>query len=305
MNLFLTFDLKYAQHAIVMLRSLFDNNPKEVFSFFIYTDNKEEIGKLINSEFEDENFSLAFINYEFESLPKLKNRYYHNDYYKIIYTRLNIGELLPQLDRILSIDVDVIINGSIREFYDVELAEDELFAAVAEVRPSSYQKFGVEPPYRKSKTNFNCGVMLIDLNKWRDWNASATATQHIIKYESILGAPTQDTLNPLFYNNWKIVSPKYNLHHFYLLYPFDYNDLPYKKEEIDSAIKSPIIIHFTGSMNPWNYLDIHPYRPLYWKYLSRTSFKDYKPNDKTLKNFLIKNKRYLSVKFKKAIKSLN
>lgn len=305
MNLFLTFDRKYTQHAVVMLRSLFDNHTGQFFSLFIYSDDRKEIEELLKNEFEIENFELNFIDYKYDSLPKLNNRYYPEDYYKIIYTRLHIGDLLPQIDRVLSIDVDVVINGNIKEFYDIELNDDELFAAVSEVRKSSFKKFGIEPSQRNSMTNFNCGVMLIDLNKWRAWDVSTKTTEHIIKYEEILGAPTQDTLNPLYYNNWKIVSPKYNLHHFYLLYPFKSRDLPYSKREIQAAIKSPVIIHYTGSMSPWNYLDIHPYKYLYWKYLKRTSFKNYQTSDRSFKNFIIKYRRYLSVKIKKAMNNFS
>ncbi|MFY0592602.1 glycosyltransferase family 8 protein [Roseivirga sp.] len=301
MNLFLTFDRNYTQHAVVMLRSLFDNHSGQRFDLFIYSEDQDEIERLLKKEFHGENFGLSFIDYKYESLPKLTNRYYNENYYKIIYTRLHIGELLPDLDRVLSIDVDIIVNGSIEEFYNTELNEDQLFAGVAEVRKSEFSKFGIHPEHRNSETNFNCGVLLIDLKKWREWGVSEKTTAHIIKNEKILGAPTQDTLNPLYYNNWKIASPKYNLHHFYLLFPFKIKDLPYSLEEVKVATKNPVIIHYTGSMNPWNYLDIHPYRKLYWKYLKRTSFRDYEPIDRNFKNMIIKYRRLLMVKTQKLI----
>lgn len=296
MNLLLTFDRNFLQHGVVMLRSLFYNNPSADFNIYVYTEDKEEVSEKLSTEFEQESVVFTYLDFDQSRFPKLKTKFHYGEgYYKIIYLRLNIGEVLPDLNRILLIDVDLIVNGDIREFYEQDLKESELMAAVAEVRPSNFKKFGIEPEKRNAKTNFNCGVTLVDLKKWRDWGVSKKAVDHIIKYEDILAAPTQDTLNPLFYNNWKICLPKYNLHHFYLQYPFKVEDLPYTKDEIKDSIENPIIVHYSGAMRPWEYLDINPYSYLYWKYLNMTSYKGYKYKDKNLKNILIRYRRLLSV----------
>jgi lipopolysaccharide biosynthesis glycosyltransferase len=298
-NILTTFDQDFLQHAVVMLRSLFYNHPLQEFNLFIYTDNKLKTEEKLLEEFQNDKVTFCYIDFNPDQFPSIKTKFHYGEnYYKIIYLRLNIGELLPDQDRILLLDTDLVIDGDITDFYHQDLEEDHLFAAVAEVRKSNFNKFGIEATDRKIKTNFNGGVLLIDLQKWRLWGASKISMNHIIKFQDILGAPTQDTLNPLFYNNWKVCSPKFNLHHYYLLFPFKPLDLPYSKEVLDEAISKPLVIHFSGNMRPWHYLNINPFTKKYWDYLAMTSFRDYKVTDRNLKNWALKYFRMIKVKLK-------
>lgn len=297
MNILVTFDQAFLQHAVVMIRSLVYNHPNQLITIYIYTDDIGKTDSKLSEEFAIDQVKFNYIDFDYSIYPPLKTKFHYGEqYYKIIYLRLNIGEILSELDRILLLDTDLVVDGDLSQFYNQSLADNELLAAIAEVRPSSFRKFGIEPEHRNSKTNFNCGVSLIDLKKWREWGVSRKSMEHILKYEEILGAPTQDTLNPLFYNNWKICSPKYNLHHYYLLYPFKLEDLPYSKRTLKDAIENPVVIHFSGSMRPWDYLDINPLSKRYWYYLKMTIYKDYKSEDRSLRNFTLKWLRFLKVK---------
>jgi len=288
-NILSTFDLNFLQHAVVMIRSLVENHKEDDIQLYIYTDDKERVSAKLDAEFGQERIHFNFLDFDHTQFPRIRTKFHYGEnYYKILYLRLNVGNILPDLDRVLLLDTDLVVDGNLKEFYGQELAEDEMFAAVAEVRPSSFDKFGVYPDYRKAKTNFNGGVMLIDLVKWRAWGASEKCMNHVIKNEQKLAAPSQDTLNPLYYNNWKICSPKYNLHHFYLQYPFVYEDLPYSKQEVNQAILNPIVIHFSGSMRPWHYLDLNPYSKKYWSYLKQTTYHQRKRENKSLKTFFLK-----------------
>lgn len=300
MNILVTFDQTFLQHAVVMIRSLVYNHTNQRITIYIYTDDINKTDSKLSEEFSNDQVEFEYIDFDHSKYPLLKTKFHYGEqYYKIIYLRLNIGEVLSDLDRILLLDTDLVVDGDLSEFYNQSLADNQLLAAIAELRPSNFKKFGIEPEHRNSKTNFNCGVSLIDLKKWREWGVSRKSMEHIIKYEEILGAPTQDTLNPLFYNNWKICSPKYNLHHYYLLYPFKLEDLPYSKETLRDAIKNPIVIHFSGRMRPWEYLDINPLSKRYWRYLKMTSYTGYTVEDRSLKNLALKTLRKLKVRWKR------
>lgn len=296
MNILVTFDQTFLQHAVVMIRSLVYNHTDLAFTIYVYTDDVSKTDSKLSREFANDHVKFKYIDFDHSKYPPLKTKFHYGEqYYKIIYLRLNIGEILSDLDRILLLDTDLVVDGDLSEFYNQSLADNELLAAIAEVRPSNFRKFSIEPEHRNSKTNFNCGASLIDLKKWREWGVSGQSMEHILKYEEILGAPTQDTLNPLFYNNWKICSPKYNLHHYYLLYPFQMEDLPYSQRTLKDAIENPVVIHYSGSMRPWDYLDINPLSKRYWHYLRMTTYSGYTVNDKSLKNFLLKTFRKLKV----------
>jgi lipopolysaccharide biosynthesis glycosyltransferase len=50
----------------------------------------------------------------------------------------------------------------------------------------------------------------------------------------------------------------------------------------------PLIIHFSGSSKPWHYLNEHPYKSEYWKYLQLTDYKNIKFEKITPKKILKK-----------------
>ncbi|MFT7156250.1 MAG: lipopolysaccharide biosynthesis glycosyltransferase, partial [Parvicella sp.] len=132
-NILTTFDQDFLQHAVVMLRSLFYNHPLQEFNLFIYTDNKLKTEEKLLEEFQNDKVTFCYIDFNPDQFPSIKTKFHYGEnYYKIIYLRLNIGELLPDQDRILLLDTDLVIDGDITDFYHQDLEEDHLFAAVAE-----------------------------------------------------------------------------------------------------------------------------------------------------------------------------
>jgi lipopolysaccharide biosynthesis glycosyltransferase len=73
-----------------------------------------------------------------------------------------------------------------------------------------------------------------------------------------------------------------------LILPEEYN---YLTSYCNSAhnVVNPVVIHYTGKSKPWQYMDRHPYKDKYYKYLDRSSWKGYRPEDATWGNFFRKN----------------
>ena len=63
----------------------------------------------------------------------------------------------------------------------------------------------------------------------------------------------------------------------------------YDEREMNDAIQDPFIIHYTNSSKPWDYMNDHPYKSEYWKYLAKTPFSSYSPLDYNLVNMVKKN----------------
>lgn len=73
--------------------------------------------------------------------------------------RVAVCHLLPDLDRILYLDVDTIVDGDIGELFEMDL-KDNYFAGVEE----TYRKFPMQHYY-------NAGVLVFNLEKMRDGKA--------------------------------------------------------------------------------------------------------------------------------------
>jgi len=94
----------------------------------------------------------------------------------------------------------------------------------------------------------------------------------------------QDGLNATLINKWKELNPSWNLitRLFYYKYIYLIKPPNYEKDNIFEITKNPKIIHYAGFIKPWFFLDPSPYKPIYWKYLKETPWKDYKYPDKNL-----------------------
>jgi lipopolysaccharide biosynthesis glycosyltransferase len=130
-----------------------------------------------------------------------------------------------------------------------------------------------------AKKYFNAGVMLLNLKAWRENNLSRNLILTAKKYMDKLLWWDQDVLNIYLFDKWQ-------------QFPSGYNEKGITKR----LNVMPVIIHYAGNSKPWHYLNNHPYKELYWKYLRLSSFKNYKYPDFSIKNIvrrLLFGKRYM------------
>lgn len=273
-NILLTLDKKYIQHLHVMLVSLFENNKEESFIIHIFSDNlsnevQDKIQELINQYGQNSVFYDISINHIKHF--SISNHASLANYYRII-----ACELLPQnIKKILYLDVDVIILKSIKELYDTNL-ENNLLGVINEFSKMEERKQTLNIPHQYPY--FNSGIMLINLQKWQSENWTQKLIEFISQNPEKLKFWDQDAFNALCYEFCLYLDEKWNMQ----TAMFENN-----KNKEDN-LKKTAIIHFTGSSKPWEYMNKHPYKKLYYQYLQKTIFKNFVPTDKTIGNFLRK-----------------
>ena len=76
--------------------------------------------------------------------------------------KFSLGELLPDLDKVLYLYGDILIRGDLAEFFDVDLG-DNLLAAAPDTGVLSFPR----PIHSEVAAYFNSGVMLLNLAKMR------------------------------------------------------------------------------------------------------------------------------------------
>lgn len=202
-----------------------------------------------------------------------------NAYPPSTYARLLIPHLLPSnLTKALYLDTDMIVEGDLAQLWKVDLRE-YLIAAVQEshvhyLHQLNYldcDKFALSSEAK----HFNSGMMLLNLEKWRDNQIAEKCIQFILQYpECITG--DQDALNVVLAGRWKEVSPCWNqLNGLYL--SSSWKETPYSETEFNQALNHPSIIHFTDRPKPWMAKCIHPRRDLFFKYLDLTAWSGWRP----------------------------
>lgn len=196
------------------------------------------------------------------------------------YARLFISNTLPSnLKRVLYLDCDIIVNKSIKELWNIDL-EGKIIGALLDAFSKFYRK---NIDLKPNDIMFNSGVMLIDLNKWREKNIEEKLITFIKKHRGKIQQGDQGALNAVLSDEVYCFEPKYNA--VTIFFDFSYNEMLfyrkppefYTMEQIKEAVENPCIIHFTTSFiskRPWVVGCKHRYSHLWLKYKGLSPWAD-------------------------------
>ncbi|MGG3888369.1 glycosyltransferase family 8 protein [Metabacillus fastidiosus] len=238
----------YAKHLGVMLHSLLENlkNKNNINIFIIdgniSNENKLKLEKVVGKF----GLQAKFISIDTNLFNSFERKIKYIS--KETYYRIMIPDLLSSdITKALYLDCDMIIQEDISKLWNIDI-NDYFLAAVDE---------GIKKRRRKSLSKlegfgyFNAGLLLINLQKWRENNISTKVIRFIENNHEIIKFMDQDALNFILYDKWLKLNPKWN-----------YTSSHQKRIKIDD----PVIIHFTGRKKPWK--SEHPYKQEYLKYLT-------------------------------------
>ncbi len=265
-----TINSTYTQHFGVMCTSLFEHNPQHKFEvFLIYDSIVEEEKEKIEALFQKYHQSIIFIPFTLNSLIEkypLSNHAHYANYYRLFLTEL----LPPKVEKVIYLDCDLLVLADIMPLWEMDkkINQYSIWAVPEGASVEKAQALGIE----KSENYFNSGVMLINLQKWREENLLDKFMNFIQFYPEKIEFWDQDVLNTVC-KNYGFVDYSWNTkssHHI-------------EKKKIS-------ILHYTGIHKPWHYISNHNYKNLYFRYLKKTPWKNFIPSDKTIGNFLRKYK---------------
>jgi lipopolysaccharide biosynthesis glycosyltransferase len=281
-NILMCTNALFLQHTAVCLASLLTNNPDFFFDIVIVgrvTEELDEI-KLQRSLKRFANHSLTFRKFAPPAdllLPLVPGAHYTID----TYTRIWLGEFFPATaDRVLYLDADMVVVGSIAALWNTDLAGALLGAVDIPGAEQGVVLLGMRP----EDGYFNAGLLLIDLEQWRATRAERAIIDYINAYPERLQYD-QDALNACFHRRRKQLDYRWNVIRPFFREPLA---LPLARTEIEAIRREAIIIHFNGGSKPWSYFCDHPRRDEYEKYLKMTEWRDYVPQDRTPLNRLRK-----------------
>lgn len=274
MNIVYTFDDGYSAIAAVSICSLLTNNNKTeelriyIVDCGISEENRTAIENLVSS-FGRNTVFVGALDLDHRIPMRLHTGYWST----VCYVRLFFAEMFPDLDKIMHIDCDTIIRGSLEEAYKTDM-EDYYCAACYDCVAASKRKLGL-PNYKPYLSN---GFIVFDLEKMRRDDIVERFVQYIVEKKGELPHLDQDVLSEVLGENTQILHPKYNLMSITTAYGPDsvafFDDDPYySKMELKEAVANPAIVHFVGNrfMNrPWEQPCYHPYNNEWLDYYKET-----------------------------------
>ena len=148
--------------------------------------------------------------------------------------RFILADLLPSLDRIIYLDIDTLVLGDLTELWRINL-EGNFIGATKDALPYSDMNASQRFIFEK-EMYFNSGVLLIDLNIFRECKISNKLIDFAINTVSYCRYGDQDILNYYFSGTLKLLDVIWNCGREFM-------------DGIEDKIK---IVHFYGLEKPWN-----------------------------------------------------
>lgn len=241
-------DKNFLLGAAISINSVLINNIDTDFNFHLFTDYiDDEYIQRFQKMITKYNSNIIIYLLDAEELKQLST----SDFWSYAtYFRLIAFEYLStNINSILYLDADVICKGSLKELFQLNLANS--FAAVVldvdNMQQSSATRLKLTDLNGKY---FNAGVIYVNLKKWIENDLSQKSLE-LVRGKTNFGKLKyldQDALNILFQTQNIYLSRDYNCI-YTLKNELAYHDLSKYKNTITD---STILIHYTGVTKPWH-----------------------------------------------------
>jgi lipopolysaccharide biosynthesis glycosyltransferase len=201
---------------------------------------------------------------------------------KATWYRIFLPELLPNVDRILYLDGDLLALESVAELWATDLT-GHAAAAVANVLPHHYAErlraAGLDP-----SGYFNAGVLLMNLEQMRSQDSSAALLAYGREHADHLVLRDQDALNAVLGPSCLRLHPRWNCMNALWVYPWAAD--VFGAEVLAEARRLPAIRHFEGPFfnKPWHLTGDPDARSVYKAHRSATPWPRYLPEGLTAAN---------------------
>lgn len=268
MNIVTSLNQKYVKYAYVMMTSVLENNEEPIHFFLLQSDLTASDHEIFSSLTEKYGCEITYLDIDASRFSS--DLITTSDNWSLeAYFRLLLIQILPdEIDRILYLDVDIIVNKPLTDLYYQDF-EGNNFCVCREITFD-----GSFPDYRqqvfadlleKGYDYFNSGVMLWNIENLRKQNYTFDRYMEVARAANHkLLAFDQDVLNLTHHGEIKYVDE-----YLYDLFPrFAYaSGIHY-----EDVVKETVILHFTGE-KPWQGKYIHyDIEQIWWDYAKKTPF---------------------------------
>jgi lipopolysaccharide biosynthesis glycosyltransferase len=269
-------DANYVQHLGVALASLLSNNRKHEFLITVVTveDDPDSKSALAQIAANHGNAEIQFKTFDLRRIAHLKTLRYIT---AAAYLRLFMTEFVDgTVSKVLYLDSDVIVCRDVEALWKTNVNG----YAMAAVRDHSLG-YSLSDPYIPPECYFNTGVLLVNLDKWRQSGAPERLIQYAEEHRGVGAFHDQDVLNAVFSKDTYLLGLEWNFQA--RMADSTADELGLERQYFAAVREDPAIVHFTSRAKPWTYGAEVNYESLYFKYLALTPWRGYIPQDKTLR----------------------
>jgi len=212
-----------------------------------------------------------------EGLPRLRN------IPPLMWYRIHLPDLLPDNDRILYLDADMLVVDDLTPLWRTGL-DGYYLAAVSNVLEPYAHDWPAQLGLARPADYFNSGLLLLNLDALRRDDMPRRLAAYGRDTSRRLKWPDQDALNALLAEGRLALHPRWNCQNSLFYYPWARE--AFGGDVVDEAVRDPAILHFEGGgiVKPWHYLSRHPYRAAYLRHRRRSRWPTVRPEGRTVFN---------------------
>jgi len=282
-NVIYQFNEKYVPYAGVSLTSLLVNNEDLDVGIYILGEELSEKSKdLLTQTAKNHDAEIYFpdtapLLARFKELGMIPYRGAYSVYLRLFFTELpELANITGQ--RALYLDADMIVDKSLKPLIAYDLGGKSVGMVLESIRDDYKVMIGMSA----DSDYYNSGMILFDVDKWRDNKYCDRIVDHIRNVRSsYIG--DQDFLNivcegdvcklPPVYN-FQPLHGRYSVKQYYDVYG---NAGYYSASQIEEGQRGAVIYHcyrWLGEF-PWNKGNLHPFNDKFDRYLDKSLWKDY------------------------------
>jgi lipopolysaccharide biosynthesis glycosyltransferase len=266
-NVLLAADENYADQLQITIKTTLENlNKKTRVNFIVLSNNLSSATMNALEKLAHGLHSVEYLDLDPTAFNFCPTNSHIN---KTAYYRIVAPKLLAKrgLDRIVYLDVDLLVRHDLTELYNCELNGNIIGAVIDTGQAFALDRLGVDPVTAASNIYFNSGILVIDIQKWNKHHITEKTLNYIKTQSQRIIFHDQDALNAVLAGKVQMLHPKWNLQ----------NSIIFRKHRpineayaqlINEAIKNPAIVHFTTHEKPWKTLSEHPYLAEYHEELN-------------------------------------
>lgn len=194
------------------------------------------------------------------------------------YFRLGMHLALPgDVKKVVYLDSDMIILGNIAELFDTALTDETLFAGAEDYNSVAHRKAYKTPA---TSVNLNAGVLVCNIGAIRRMDFLGAVSAYIEQNQFLIFHGDQQILNSLFSERMAYVHIRWNMHGQLFEEEWVANNMSSRAlmsaDDITDGRAAPQIIHYNGTMKPWNG-GAHPRRRDWYTYSKISPYADMFP----------------------------
>jgi lipopolysaccharide biosynthesis glycosyltransferase len=239
---------------------------------------------------------LVTVNWLQPPIEKIADLKTENHLNLVTYLRLFMPSLLPELDKVIFLDADLLIQRDLWKLWCSPLGDAPIMAvndyytpylntrhtigrpSICERNPEkcypipNYRELGL----KSTAGYFNAGVMLVNLKQWREMDVFSQAVRLVRENWEHVRYCDQYALNVLFSEKWEPLDPRWNQNS--NLWAWNSKtDGAFDPKLFRQLRNDPWIIHFTWTRKPWHYGCVHPATRKFFAVVDRTDWRGWRP----------------------------